>query len=158
MHDNILIFILVGFLAQIIDGALGMAYGVISTSFLLSLGLPTSVASANVHISEVFTTFFSGLSHLKLGNVNKNLFKTLLFPGVIGGILGAYILSSLPGNLIEPFVSVYLLLIGIKILIKSKKNFTETKFQSKRKLSLLALVGVLILCLSIRKIIISIFG
>ena len=108
----------VGLGAQIIDGALGMAYGVTSTTFLLSTGVPPAAASASVHIAEIFTTGFSGLSHFKLGNVNKALFKRLVIPGVIGGLVGAYILTSVDAKVIKPFISLYLLAIGLYILSK----------------------------------------
>ena len=108
----------VGLLAQVVDGALGMAYGVTSTTFLLSTGVPPAVASGSVHIAEIFTTGFSGLSHFKLGNVNKALFKRLVVPGVIGGVIGAYIVTSIDANTIKPYISAYLLLIGLYILSK----------------------------------------
>ncbi len=108
MEQNILLFVLVGFLAQMIDGALGMAYGVSSTSVLLGIGVPPAVASACVHLAEIFTTAVSGLSHLRLGNVHKDLVTRLLIPGVLGGVLGAYILTSLPGDQIKPFIALYL--------------------------------------------------
>ncbi|WP_326541006.1 sulfite exporter TauE/SafE family protein [Pseudorhodoferax sp.] len=108
----------VGLGAQIVDGALGMAYGVTSTTFLLSTGVPPAAASASVHIAEIFTTGFSGFSHFKLGNVNKALFKRLLIPGVVGGLIGAYIVTSIDANTIKPFISAYLLLIGLYILSK----------------------------------------
>jgi len=109
----------VGLLAQVVDGALGMAYGVTSTAFLLSTGVPPAAASASVHLAEVFTTGFSGLSHWKLGNVNKALFKRLLIPGVVGAVLGAYIVTSFDGNAIKPWISGYLLLMGLYILTKA---------------------------------------
>lgn len=108
----------VGLAAQIVDGALGMAYGVTSTTFLLSTGVPPAAASASVHIAEIFTTGFSGLSHWKLGNVNKQLFKRLLIPGIIGGVTGAYIVTSIDGDTLKPWISAYLLLIGLYILSK----------------------------------------
>ena len=108
----------VGLGAQIVDGALGMAYGVTSTTFLLSTGVPPAAASASVHVAEIFTTGFSGTAHWKLGNVDKALFKRLVIPGVIGGLLGAYVLTSIDGNVIKPFISLYLLLIGLYILSK----------------------------------------
>jgi uncharacterized membrane protein YfcA len=117
-HQNILIFVAFGFVAQMIDGALGMAYGVSSMTFFLSLGVPPAISSACVHTSEVFTTAVSGLSHFKFGNVNKTLFLRLLIPGVIGGVLGAYILTELPGGKIRPFVAIYLLVMGVVILWK----------------------------------------
>ena len=109
----------VGLFAQVVDGALGMAYGVTSTSFLLASGVPPATASASVHIAEVFTTGFSGFSHWKLGNVNKSLFKRLLIPGVIGAVVGAYIVTSVDGKVIRPYISSYLLLMGLYILLKA---------------------------------------
>jgi uncharacterized membrane protein YfcA len=115
---SILPFIFVGFLAQIIDGALGMAYGVSSTSLLLGLGVPPVTASATVHTAEIFTTAASGFSHWRLGNTDSHFVRKLLVPGVIGGVLGAYILASIPGDRIKPFVALYLLIMGIVILWK----------------------------------------
>lgn len=109
----------VGFTAQAIDGALGMAYGISSNTFLIGIGASPASASAAVHVAEVFTTGFSGLSHLKFGNVDKALFKRLVFPGVTGGVVGAYLLTSIDGKLIKPFVAAYLLLMGLYILRKA---------------------------------------
>ncbi len=136
---NILIGLIVGFIAQIIDGALGMAYGVSSNTFLLSVGIPPSVASASVHVSEMFTTAVSGLSHLRVGNVDKELVKKLLIPGVIGGIVGAYILTAVPGDVIKPFVSAYLLVMGVVILIKAWRQGDGT--ESRTPLIPLGLAG-----------------
>src|SRR3989338_11194060 len=107
MDDIFFLFILVGFIAQMVDGALGMAYGVSATTVLLMIGVPPAAASASVHAAEVVTTGASGLSHLKFGNIDKALFKKLLIPGILGGVLGAYVLSSLPGDKLKPFVSAY---------------------------------------------------
>lgn len=137
--DTIALFILVGFVAQMIDGALGMAYGVSSTSILLSFGVSPAIASASVHTAEVFTTGVSGISHLKLGNVKKELFKKLLIPGLMGGIAGAYFLSSVPGNKIKPFIAFYLLLMGFVIIYKSFHPLKEKEVHSK--LFPLGLVG-----------------
>jgi len=115
----ILVFVAVGFGAQIIDGALGMGYGVISTTFLLGLSIPPAAASASVHTAEVFTTAASGLSHFRFGNINRSLFLRLLIPGMIGGVVGAYILSDLPGEKIKPLVALYLLIMGLVILRKA---------------------------------------
>jgi len=136
---NIIVFIIFGFIAQLIDGALGMAYGVSSNAFFLSLGIPPSIASACIHTSEVFTTAVSGISHFKFGNVDRNIFLRLLIPGVIGGVLGAYILTELPAGKIKPFVSIYLLMMGILILIKVFKKTGQTK--TKTKAIPLGLVG-----------------
>ncbi len=141
MVDNILVFILVGFLAQIIDGALGMAYGISSTTFLLSIGVSPAVASASVHTAEVFTTGISGFSHLTLGNVDKRLFFRLLLPGIVGGVLGAYILTSVPGEVVQPFISAYLLLMGLIILRKAlQKNQTKLRTRTYHLIPL-GLVG-----------------
>ncbi|HEY9107565.1 MAG TPA: sulfite exporter TauE/SafE family protein [Roseateles sp.] len=108
----------VGLLAQTVDGALGMAYGITSTSFLLATGSSPAVASASVHIAEVFTTGVSGISHLKLGNVNRNLFLRLLVPGMLGAATGAWVLSSVDGKAMKPFISAYLLLMGLYVITK----------------------------------------
>ncbi|GLK76727.1 UPF0721 transmembrane protein [Methylopila jiangsuensis] len=112
----------VGLFAQIVDGALGMAYGVTSTTFLLSTGVPPAAASASVHIAEIFTTGFSGLSHWKLGNVNVRLFRRLLIPGVVGAVTGAFVVTSIDGDILKPFIAAYLLLIGVYIIIKAFKT------------------------------------
>ncbi|MBE3072924.1 MAG: sulfite exporter TauE/SafE family protein [Acidobacteria bacterium] len=119
---DVLFFVGVGFLAQMIDGALGMAYGVTSTTFLLSRGILPAQASAAVHASEMVTTLVSGISHLALRNVDMQLFKRLVIPGVIGAAVGAYVLSSLPGDRIRPFVSAYLLIMGLLILRKAARG------------------------------------
>jgi uncharacterized membrane protein YfcA len=119
MDLSILLYVLVGFVAQMIDGALGMAYGVSSNTFLLSLGIPPAAASASVHMAEVVTTGISGLSHWRLGNVDWKLVKRLLIPGVIGGVAGAYLLTSIDGDFIKPYISAYLLIMGIVILVKA---------------------------------------
>ncbi|AJC46243.1 sulfite exporter TauE/SafE family protein [Xanthomonas sacchari] len=112
-------FVLVGLAAQLVDGALGMAFGLVSSSVLLSLGLPPAVVSASVHSAEVFTTGASGLSHLALGNVEKRLFLRLALPGMVGGVAGAYVLTRLPGELIRPFVYLYLLALAVLILLRA---------------------------------------
>jgi hypothetical protein len=119
MEITILLYVLVGFIAQMIDGALGMAYGVSSNSFLLSLGIPPAAASASVHMAEVVTTGISGFSHWRLGNVDWKLVKRLLLPGVVGGVAGAYILSSIDGNIIKPYIAAYLLFMGGLIIYKA---------------------------------------
>src|SRR6476620_584486 len=109
MTLNILIYVLVGFIAQMIDGALGMAYGVSSNTFLLSMGIPPAAASASVHMAEVVTTGISGFSHWRLGNVDWKLVRRLLIPCVIGGVIGAYLLTTIDGNIIKPIIAAYLL-------------------------------------------------
>ena len=112
-------FIAVGFAAQLVDGALGMAFGVISNTLLVGvIGLAPAQASARVHLVECFTTAVSGLNHLFHGNIDKRLFFRLLVPGVIGGVTGAYVLTSIDGDFIKPFVLLYLAGIGIYLVIK----------------------------------------
>ena len=142
MDTSIILFIIVGFIAQLIDGCLGMAYGVSSNSFLLSLGVPPAAASTSVHTAEVFTTAVSGISHWKFGNLDKKLIKKLIIPGVLGGILGAYVLSNLPGGKLKPFIAIYLLVMGVRIIIRAfhKSNLIVAEF-SKWKMAVLGLVG-----------------
>jgi uncharacterized protein len=111
--------VLVGFSAQVIDGALGMAYGISSTTFLMGLGASPAAASGAVHVAEVFTTGLSGASHWRLGNVDWSLFRRIVIPGVLGSVAGAYVLTSIDGQAIKPFVSAYLLLLGLYILRKA---------------------------------------
>ncbi|GAB1471659.1 hypothetical protein MASR2M66_25370 [Chloroflexota bacterium] len=127
MELSILLYVLVGFLAQMIDGALGMAYGVSSNTFLLSLGIPPAAASASVHMAEVVTTGISGISHWRLGNVDLKLVRRLLIPGVLGGAAGAYLLTSLDGNIIKPYIAVYLLIMGGVIVYKAFTLAPRTK-------------------------------
>ncbi len=128
MYEDLLLYIVVGFVAQMVDGAVGMAYGVTSTSFLLSIGLPPATASACVHAAETVTTGVSGLAHWKLGNVDRRLISRLAVPGMIGGAIGAYALASLPGDLLKPYISGYLLLLGMFIVYKAahkKHSFVD---------------------------------
>jgi uncharacterized membrane protein YfcA len=109
-------FVLVGFAAQVVDGALGMAYGTISSTLLVSLGVPPATASAGVHVVETFTTGVSGISHVAHRNVDWRLFGRLVVPGVIGGVLGAYVLSEVSAATARPFVLLYLACIGLWLL------------------------------------------
>lgn len=126
------VFILGGFIAQMIDGSLGMAYGVSASTFLMSFGVPPAAASASIHTAEIFTSGISGLTHLKFQNVNKKLFKSLLIPGIAGAIGGAYILSSFEdyNYIIRPIVATYTLALGIIII---KKAMTHRKEKTKTK-------------------------
>ncbi|WXL25277.1 sulfite exporter TauE/SafE family protein [Ectopseudomonas mendocina] len=121
----------VGFLAQVVDGALGMAYGITATSFLLTAGASPAAASASVHIAEVFTTGLSGISHAKLGNVNKSLFLRLLLPGMIGAILGAVLITTFDGEVMKPFISAYLLIMGLYILRKAYRHAQQQRKEPK---------------------------
>jgi len=143
MDFNILPYILVGFLAQMIDGALGMAYGVSSNTFLLSLGIPPAAASASVHMAEVVTTGISGFSHWKLGNVDWKLVRRLLLPGIIGGVIGAYVLTSINGEIIKPYIAAYLLIMGGVIIYKAFTIKPPNKMDDYHgpRISLLGLFG-----------------
>lgn len=114
----ILPFLLIGFGAQLVDGALGMAFGTISNTLLISAGVPPAAASASVHTVETFTTGASGISHLLHRNIDGRLFARLVIPGVIGGVTGAYLLSQISGDAAKPFVLAYLAALGIYLLIR----------------------------------------
>lgn len=120
-----LIFALVGFLAQMVDGGLGMGFGVISNAILISLGITPAVSSASVHMSEIFTSGFSSFFHWKRGNVEKSLFWRLMITGVLGGITGAYILSNVNGEYIKPIIALYLFFLGWTIVRKAFHKIQE---------------------------------
>ncbi|MCE7063716.1 sulfite exporter TauE/SafE family protein [Dyadobacter sp. CY326] len=134
------LYLLVGLAAQLVDGALGMAYGVTSTSFLLSLGVSPAISSTSVHVAEMFTTGASAISHFRFKNINKKLFKSLLIPGVIGAIVGAYLLSDvIDGDAIKPYIAFYMLILGLIII---KKALQKTLVKSKtRRIGILAAAG-----------------
>ena len=113
---DLLPFIAAGFAAQLVDGALGMAFGVISNVLLISLGLPPAAASAGVHTVETFTTCVSGISHIVHRNVDWKLLARLALPGAIGAAIGAYVLTQINGATAKPFVLGYLTLIGLVLL------------------------------------------
>ncbi len=108
--------LVIGFVAESIDGALGMAYGLISSTVMLAFGFPPAVASASVHLAEIVTSAASGFSHWKFGNVDKTIAWRLLAPGVIGGVIGAYLLVSIPTAYLRPIVSAYLVVMGALII------------------------------------------
>jgi uncharacterized membrane protein YfcA len=131
----------VGLLAQTVDGALGMAYGITSTSFLMASGATPAVASASVHIAEVFTTGISGISHIKLGNVDRKLFLRLLIPGMVGAICGAWLVSTVDAGVIKPFISVYLFLMGLYIISKVFRAIKARHDEEPRHVAKLGLFG-----------------
>lgn len=133
-------FILIGFAAQLVDGALGMAFGVICNTLLVAvLGVPPATASARIHVVEIFTTGASGLSHLFHRNIDWPLFWRLLIPGVVGGVLGAYVLSSLHAEVVKPFVLGYLVLIGVWLLVRGL--LYPPKISKPKVVAPLAVVG-----------------
>jgi uncharacterized protein len=116
---NLALYAAAGFAAQMIDGICSMGYGVSATSLLLSFGVSPAAASASVHTAEVVATGASAYSHWRVGNVIWTFAKKLLIPGAIGAIIGAYILTSIPGNVIKPFIAAYLLIMGVVIFVKA---------------------------------------
>jgi uncharacterized protein len=133
-------FIAVGFAAQLVDGALGMAFGVISNTLLVGvLGVPPALASQRVHIVECFTTGVSGISHLLHRNIDGKLFMRLVIPGMIGGATGAYILSSLDAGFVKPFVLLYLTAIGLYLLVRG--IMYPPKLKEAKLVAPLGLVG-----------------
>jgi uncharacterized protein len=117
--EEFLIFAVIGFFAQLVDGSLGMGFGVISASALLATGVPPAQVSASVHGAKLFTSGTSAISHLMHGNVDKPTFWRLSVAGAAGGVLGALLVSAVPGSTIKPFVLGYLTLLGLFILIKA---------------------------------------
>ena len=144
LTPDIFYFILAGFTAQMIDGALGMAYGVTATTFLTSVGINPVFATASVHSSEIFTSGVSGYMHLKFGNVNSRLFKVVLIPGVIGAALGAFLLVQVAeldivAKYMVPGISIYTAILGVLILRKAL--IKRTKKKPVRRIGLLAWFG-----------------
>jgi len=127
---QLLFFVLAGFIAQMVDGTLGMGYGVTSATCLMTLGINPVSVSAAIHTSEIFTTATSGYSHYKFKNVNKKLFKHLVIPGCIGAALGALMLVFLGekyGKILLPIIAAYAFFLGLKILIKAFSRQVQNK-------------------------------
>ncbi|CAA9198699.1 hypothetical protein FLA105534_02304 [Flavobacterium bizetiae] len=138
--SDFLMFFAIGAFAQLVDGTLGMGYGATSTSFLLAYGVPPVISSTGVHVAEMFTTGASAISHHKFGNINKKLVKHLLIPGVLGSVIGAYLLSDvISGDVIKPFIAVYMILLAVIII---RKALAKTIVKKKtKKLGYLATFG-----------------
>ncbi|GLI84257.1 UPF0721 transmembrane protein YtnM [Rossellomorea marisflavi] len=115
---KLIIFAIVGFFAQLVDGSLGMAFGLTSSTLLLAYGVAPAIASASIHMSEIATTAASGMAHWKFGNVNKRMALLLMIPGSISAFIGAAFLSSIPGEAIRPYISAFLLLLGLYIFVR----------------------------------------
>lgn len=138
---DILPFIAIGFAAQMVDGALGMAFGVITQTLLVSvMGVPPAAASASIHMVEVFTTGASGASHIWHRNVDWGLFRRLVPFGVLGGVTGAYVLSNIDASAARPFVMLYLTGIGFYLLWKAIR-LSKPRFEDPRFTRPLAAVG-----------------
>lgn len=122
----------VGIVAQIVDGALGMAYGVTSNSLLLATGLPPAAATATVHVAEAFTTAASGVAHWRLGNIDKRIFGRIVIPGVIGGVIGVLVVTSIDGKVLRPWISAYLLIMGLYIIFRAFRTVRFTNVVGNR--------------------------
>jgi len=133
-------FLIAGFVFAMIDGAIGMSYGVTSSSFSLAMGIPPAPASMGIHLSEVLSNGIAGWMHYRMGNVNWKLFKLLLIPGVIGAIIGAYLLSSLEhySAYTKPIVAIYTGVLGVVILLKA---FSIRKKRKKKKIERIGVLG-----------------
>lgn len=140
--NDFIFYAFAGFVAQLIDGSLGMAYGISASSLLLARGLPPAIVSATVHAAECVTTGGSALSHRAFGNVHTPLFRALLLPGVIGAAVGAYLLSNLDGAPLRPYVAAYLLLMGVVIIAKAFREFPPRRVTTH--LGPLAFVGAFV--------------
>lgn len=137
---DLLTFIGIGIIAQLLDGALGMGYGVACSSVLLGLGLTPAYTSATVHLAKSFNIGASGISYLRFKSLNQKLFRSLLIPGILGSVLGAWLLADVINNdLVKPFIALYLLVLGILILIKPFQAAKEKK--RVKRTSWLAVIG-----------------
>lgn len=133
-------FIAVGFAAQLVDGALGMAFGVLSNTLMVGiLGVPPALASQRVHVVECFTTAVSGISHLIQRNIDKRLFFRLLIPGMAGGLLGTTLLANIDSEMIKPYVLLYLAGIGVWLLVRG--IMYPPRLREARHVAPLGLVG-----------------
>jgi uncharacterized membrane protein YfcA len=137
LSAGFVVLVMVGFAAQLVDGALGMAYGVTSTTLLLSMGLVPATASASVHLAEVGTTLVSGVSHWRFGNVNREIVVRLAIPGAIGAFLGAVTLSHVSAELARPVVSIFLAALGVLLLVRF--GFRHSPVATRRRLPTRAL-------------------
>jgi uncharacterized protein len=141
LPPDFVLYVVIGFAAQLVDGALGMAYGVTASTLLLGFGVPPAVSSATVHAAECFTTGTSAISHHAFGNIDRKLFRRLLLPGMLGAGIGAYVLTSIDGDMLKPWIAGYLLLMGVMILFKSFRELVPKEVTSH--LSILGFFGAL---------------
>lgn len=140
LTSDFAVFLAIGVFAQLVDSTLGMGYGAASTSFLLAFGVPPVVSSTSVHVSEMFTTGASAISHYKFGNINKRLFKYLLLPGVLGSVTGAYLLTDvIDGKAIKPYIAIYMIILAVMIIVKGLRK--EVKKKKTKRLGILATFG-----------------
>jgi uncharacterized membrane protein YfcA len=142
IDNQFLLFVLIGFAAQLVDGALGMAYGLISSSFLLASGLPPATTAATVMFSGAFTSGTSAISHHRFGNIHSPLFKQLVIPGVLGAAVGAYLVTQLNGDVIRPYITAYLISMGLYVVIKSFREINPIHVH--KRVGPLGFIGALI--------------
>lgn len=121
MTIDLLLYAAIGFAAQMIDGAIGMGYGVIASSVLVASGMPPAMASAAVHVTKIPTGIASGLSHWKFGNIDWPVCRRLILPGLIGGIVGASVIALLPLHVIRPLAALYLGLMGVLMILRAMR-------------------------------------
>jgi uncharacterized membrane protein YfcA len=133
--QKLIVLALVGLAAQLVDGSLGMGYGLTSSSLLLMYGIAPAAASASVHMAEVVTTAASGISHMRFGNVDKEIVWKLIIPGSIGAFLGATVLSHLPGDVLKPYISIFLLLLGLYIIFRFIFQYGQSDKAEGKKVS-----------------------
>jgi len=131
---QIVLIAIVGLAAQLIDGALGMAYGATSATLLLAVGASPAIASATVHLAEVGTTFVSGAAHTRFGNVDWRVVVPLAVPGAATAFAGAVLLTSIPGDLAKPYVSAFLLLLGVYVFVRFALGVGIRRSRPKRAL------------------------
>ncbi|MGC4252387.1 MAG: sulfite exporter TauE/SafE family protein [Sphingobium sp.] len=139
---DLLPFIVIGFVAQLIDSALGMAFGLVGTALLMMLGVPPVAASASVHMAESVTGGVSGISHALQRNVDWRLFRRLVVPGIIGGLLGVWLLTNLVDGIIRPVVLVYLGAVGLYLLWRGARR--PQTYRSIKFVGTLGLAGGLV--------------
>jgi uncharacterized protein len=136
--------VLVGFIAELVAGSMGMGYGVICTTILLILNIPPAVISASIHSAESFTSAAGTVSHWQLGNINKKLVKSLAIPAVIGAVLGALALTYLGeryATMTKPFIALYAMYLGIRILLNAFKKKEKTASPKAVNIKSLGLIG-----------------
>lgn len=121
MTIDLLLYAAIGFAAQMIDGAIGMGYGVIASSVLVASGMPPAMASAAVHVTKIPTGIASGLSHWKFGNIDWPVCRRLILPGLLGGIVGASVIALLPLHVIRPLAALYLGLMGVLMILRAMR-------------------------------------
>ena len=142
VDNQFLVFILIGFAAQLVDGALGMAYGLISSSFLLAAGVSPATTAATVMFAGTFTSGTSAISHHRFGNVHSPLFKKLVVPGILGAAMGSYLVTRLNGDSIRPYITAYLISMGLYVVIKSFRDINPIHVQ--KQVGFLGFIGALV--------------